>query len=920
MADNSKPKYIPPSIKKLMEKKPSVASLPSISSPSPSTISPAMARILERRERLGLSSAVPSASLPINTPKPSYNKDKTNELIRLSQDIGASDTELIKLITEGANPYGEIRDDGKWSYTPFSYVVKYNKLPTVEYIISHDVHSKVTLLNKLTPLHEAIETKNIPAIKLLLDKFYPSMASDFVGYLPAISVIKTRLFISVIDTKDIDIVDLFFNSDTPVRIFNNDVDFYMRTTVPKKFPEAVLYFLNKGANPNYVPRSSTKTPLELAIEAQLLDTAKILLEKGAIIPSVVRNRLSTTNSSSSNSRFLSDLINIIGPYLSRQEEFPIPAATIISNNRSVPRELKTFEITEEGGMPILTIPQGSLLYNSFYVGDIRSSVTGKLNLNAILHTLGGILPFATTVKETATGLKISSCIDKFSQKFFYTNPVGGAALKQIHADKAFNVTSAFQTKRDMRFALLMDPGPFHRLGESHAGIVDRPHADLYPCSLSDAESCECAKLIDTPNTTPADKERIRRGEKCKFGFNYDACIRPKFLKEHNLDGHIAIAEADSYESLLKYFQREVNGMSIDKKYKSITNFIFDSCLSTDTRDTGSKKIRGFPELVIQIFGTDWYEGKNSIQFEYEIPLGEDKSEEAKVNALVRFLIGFNALPEPTADIPVQSPLQLIRTSTYTRWYNLETGLSKDTTPSGNNIKPENVYIQYYLNSLDAFENGDLRFIVDTRTGFLVRPDFLPPVKFVEGSDDSIYSYEDICIGTSTIGITDFEKSCLSRMMNKSDWSFVWDTDKAVHMLEYAASDYEKYEYNEYNGYNGYNENNHGDMNGGAPIQSRRIPNSIKRHARPGRINNKTKNRNMRTYTRTRALTQTRKNKKINTKTITSVDDIYNAYMNEIRKEKLAYEMAVKKGGNKKSKRGNNWRTHKNIRRRRSTTM
>jgi hypothetical protein len=158
------------------------------------------------------------------------------------------------------------------------------------------------------------------------------------------------------------------------------------------------------------------------------------------------------------------------------------------------------------------------------------------------------------------------------------------------------------------------------------------------------------------------------------------------------------------------------------------------------------------------------------------------------------------------------------------------------------------------------------------------------------------------------------------MMNKSDWSFVWDTDKAVHMLEYAASDYEKYEYNEYNGYNGYNENNHGDMNGGAPIQSRRIPNSIKRHARPGRINNKTKNRNMRTYTRTRALTQTRKNKKINTKTITSVDDIYNAYMNEIRKEKLAYEMAVKKGGNKKSKRGSNWRTHKNIRRRRSTTM
>jgi hypothetical protein len=309
-------------------------------------------------------------------------------------------------------------------------------------------------------------------------------------------------------------------------------------------------------------------------------------------------------------------------------------------------------------------------------------------------------------------------------------------------------------------------------------------------------------------------------------------------------------------------------MNVDTKYKDLTNLIFNACLSVDKRADGP--IRGFPELVVQIFGTDWYDTYKSQQFEYEIPLGtNERSDEAMVRALVRFLLDFNSRMEPTDSIPVQSPLQLIRISTEYHWYNFETGSSRDNSSLAP-LTVQNKYYRYFMANLEAYFNGDLRFIVDPRTGFLVRPGHLPVIETLANTP---ISYEALCFGTATGG-SELAISANARIEGLSGWNDIW-VPSPFDMLEYAPSDMPS----------------NVNITGGAQFRTRRRPTSVKRRVHGGPTKNKTRSR-----TSVRRLTVRNSIKASNRKENEELDKIYDIFMDEIRKQ---LKNKIASGGYKK---------------------
>ena len=821
---------------------------------------------------------------------------KFKELIK---DCKTPDEELLKLLPDAKNLNEVINDtDAIEDYTALSFAIRCGKLEVADKIIDNMTSKKQlpsiyhNRLQIITPLSEAVRKADIAAIKLLNDKWFSlfdvryligderkyldSIFTRTLNKLPASRGVVEELVLSenlpykdqdtltiVIQKNLPDIVEFMIDNgakpdgyiirkETPlmVAILNNNIDM-------------VRLLINKGANVNR-DGGLHKYPIQYAVDKRNYDIISLLIDRGAIIPEELSNTISKITVNNNNTK---RLISALYPHLTEQTALPSAAAAAIMNaNKSVARPITMFEIHEEDGIPILTIPQGSLLYNSFHIGGLRNPATREFNLNAVLRTLGGLMPFASSVEETSTGLKISSCIDKLSQKFFYTNPTGGASLMYVHRDQIFNVTSTFQTKRNMRLALLMTPGPYHRLAESHKNAANTRHPALYQCNETTLENCDCAPLAEANNSF-----RYGRGDKCKFGFHYDVCISPEFLHAHHLDGHIAIAGGDSYETRFSEFQTIFDELMVSKKYKDLTNLIFNTCMSHDKGSENGRDIRGFPELVIQIFGTDWYDKHTSMRFEYEIPIDPaDTSPDAKARALIRALLGFNSLREPTAAIPVQTPLQLIRVATEFNTYNFETGVTRENAPIAN-VTASNMYFRYYMSCLESYFNGDLLFIVDPRTGFLVRPGHLPPVKMADGTQ---LPYEAICFGSGT-GKSELAISADARINKKSVWHSVWGANSAKNMLEYAPSDVPS----------------NINITGGAQFRTRRRPKSVKRHTRRKPANkNATRSRTrtsvQRSTTRKSVMrSTTRKSMRASLrKESIELDRVYHMYMEEIRKQ------------------------------------
>jgi ankyrin repeat protein len=841
-----------------------------------------------------------TTAVPINTRSKEERKKIFNTLIQICE---TPEVDLLSLLDAVDYPFDTIEDKNTEPSTPLSYAVQCNKLEVAERIIDKIIavkipSSHVDIKKALVPLIDAIRKENIAAIKLLANKWFSkihrsnlfmyehrflekifyealktknlALISELVSskklpYYESNSILYYAVqkgyieaAVIIIDIGGVDINEIYFsNSPIMLAVKNNNIPM-------------VLLLLNKGAN-TYSP-PGYKQPIEIALDNKNIEMMRLLLDKGAVITTSMRDSLTKLPKNANNSR---EIIAFLQPYLAAQEVIPTPSAAITASNITTPRPVATFGIQEEDGMPILTIPQGSLLYNSFYVKVLKDPRTGAVDLNAVLKTLGGLMPLSSSVTETVTGLKITGCADKFSQKFFYTNPVGGAALMNVLGTDLFNVTATFQTKRDMRLALLMTPGPFHRLEDMNS----KPHPALYVCSESKVEDCECAPLVINANSSHQNRYRADRDEKCKFGFNYDVCISPEFLHGHNLDGHIAIAGGDSYEDRFKEFQTNFNGLGVEERYKILSDLIFNRCMSVDRRS--SSTIRGFPELVIQIFGTDWYSAHSSQRFEHEIPLDTLRvSDETKVRALVGFLLDFNSQTGPTAAIPIQSPLQLIRIATEYNWYNFETGASRNNSLLAN-LTVENKYYRYFMANLEAYFNGDLRFIVDPRTGFLIRPGHLPPVLL---SNRAPISYEAMSFGTAT-GPSELSISARARFAKTSGWHTEFGEEASENMLELEESD---------------DIDRNTNMEGGAQFRKRRMPNTVLRKARTPR--NTIKNK-----ASTRAVVSVRRNTRQNKpkSTIITLDGVYNIYMEEIRKH-------TNIRNNTKNNRKGKWNTKKNI--------
>jgi hypothetical protein len=409
------------------------------------------------------------------------------------------------------------------------------------------------------------------------------------------------------------------------------------------------------------------------------------------------------------------------------------------------RYLSSLDISEVRGLKVMKLLKGTLLFNAFKVQspeEIAAAAKAK-NIDTLfsannhyLQLLNGILPLSTTITHDDKTIKIKGCIDKNSAKFFYANPVGGPALGSVHG--TFNTFAAFELKHDINVVVLMSPASQHRLNSD----VDHEYIDS---CLGFAQSyhtkdpsayCRCSYDPD-----------LGEDHECPYANKYDVCIEPSFLKNRDIHGHIAIAEADSYSHKMYEFDTKfANNANIPTKYKKLNELIFKACVSEDRRYIESaagsvaKPVIGFPEIVLQLYGPKWY--KNDVheqRFEQEIPI--EDGDVAKT--IIKYLLNVDTSKLfPNAD----NPLQLKYIATTRALYNFTNGtvmLNPLRTQAIIGELYSNFATYYYLNYLEAYMRGDINFFVDPRTGFLMNGSLAPTNILINTNDYHEEKYKRI---------------------------------------------------------------------------------------------------------------------------------------------------------------------------------
>jgi hypothetical protein len=438
-----------------------------------------------------------------------------------------------------------------------------------------------------------------------------------------------------------------------------------------------------------------------------------------------------------------------------------PAANAAAGaGAAVPTSLpfRMFELQYREEMPILVVPRGTLFYNSFSLLDTPT-------LQDIPKFMAGILPFTTQVTLEGSTLHLKGCIDQMAQKFFYSNPVGGPALGVAMAP--FTVTGVFEARRDMRFALLMTPAPFHRReGAAHPEKMD--------CNRLPTTVCDCARDTQTDGT-----------HTCRFAYGYDTCLTPAFLQRNQLDGHIAISKTDA--EAMQAYKDHINDapdhlLGSEEKVR-LHRLLSTYGYSMDIRERPPNEeeqadyaaevaealanggpapaplpaivrrfVIGAPELVLHMFGTDWYAEKTSKTFDISVPITDDPA-----RSLMRYLLQFN---EGAADTTAfHTPLRLVRAMTIGRIWDFETGAVRDTRALIPATIRTNLYDRLYWNGLDATMDPSLDAILDTRTGFLARASKLPTLRKPSGEE---ISYKDLILTHAPAAGSLLERSAESR--------------------------------------------------------------------------------------------------------------------------------------------------------------
>ncbi len=684
-------------------------------------------------------------------------------------------------ITDGA----DINMETPEGQTPLFIAVTNQHQQIVEYLITNGADVNLKTKHGYTPLLRAAEKGNVSIVEYLLSK---GAAIDETNGFEC----TTALHAACIDFFGLNVVKVLVDAGANVNLKNKYGQSPLFKAASYTRLDIVRYLLSNGASVNEKNGKDELTALYMACYNGDLDIVKVLVDAGADI-----NLKSARGLSPLDAAIHGDLGRKhwdIVKYLSSKDAEDANKYNIQTNlklNNYVPPQLNAspsipfdkFKLEEKEDILIMTIPKGTLLYNSHTV-DKPLSETNTTKM------YGGTLPMSTSVKVEGDELVIESCIDQFSNKFFYSNPVGGPALGGIASD--FNVCNVFETKREMRFAVLMTPSHFHRQ------LGDHPHK--LKCSELPADVCECTS-IETENNNGnnndynnsnnngknswnsgknswnsngsnkggARKRTFRKQSggklRCPYAFHYDVCLKPEFLQRLQLDGHIAIASKDSYDERMKSYEtRILYDTNYDKEYKKLTRILFNGGLSADDRsEYGKPEYTGLPELVIQIFGTDWYGPQKSKRSTYRIPLPPGHTPESRIKILSKFLLDYNYDVLP--DIEFKTPLRLLGISTaFHGYFDLVNGGNKALGfPTASAI--DTFYLQFLKNYLD----GSLRFYFDTRNGFLIRE--TAPI-YVRMSDGSEKSFLELCKmgGESATGKTALEITAAARRAGGGPWA------------------------------------------------------------------------------------------------------------------------------------------------------
>jgi len=294
-------------------------------------------------------------------------------------------------------------------------------------------------------------------------------------------------------------------------------------------------------------------------------------------------------------------------------------------------------------IPFITIPKGTLLFNAYTVP------VEKVGIERTLSVFEGVLPYNTQVVEEGDHYVIRGSVDRFHQKFFYSTPIGTGGMIQskitgyVDTDTGklvYPVINIFETRRDLKVALLMSPGPYHRTQNANTR-----RSPVITCDKTSLDDC-----------------LIHEDGQCKYGYRYDACISARVLQEQTLDGHVAIAGMDSYEQvtdgkhsdrIMKTFVPDFNHHTGWDYYK-LVNKLLAGGLTVDTIKDKTYNI-GFPELVLHPFGTDWYADSKTRNFEIKV----DGPRE--VSSIVKKLLQINE--SDYSGLGITNSLQLVYTIT-----------------------------------------------------------------------------------------------------------------------------------------------------------------------------------------------------------------------------------------------------------------
>ncbi len=457
------------------------------------------------------------------------------------------------------------------------------------------------------------------------------------------------------------------------------------------------------------------------------------------------------------------------------------------------KSIDDYSITEDEDMKFIVIPEGTLLYNAVRIPEIPPEDDYDYEEKMYERTMKewmGTYPMKHNIRVEGNQMFVDLCVDKSAQKFFYSNPAGCPALKNV-TQGHFNHVNVFQTTHEMRLAILMSPSDHHRSTGPY-------HPDKIQCNHLPVDVCACTVQESNYNI-----------QICPHLHHYDTCLTPEFLNRQQADGHIAIAKGDSYTDRMRRFDNYIDyyfdvlgeapaGDPLTNSFIKTTNrALFDVGRSVDIREPippdfpNLSVLTGFPELVLHLYGTQWFNEADSINAicTIDLPDGHDLTD--RLYALAEYTMADNESGEVSLPLnehtQIISPMKLIGHSNPAMWLNFE---SKNRLYLPQRILMEADELDdldhMYINLLNAFAHGDHQFYFDTRTGFLINDhgdqnNVQNRTQLITREGTGI-TFKNSCTYYGLDGQSDFIKSAQSR---KSPVNEFWrrDHDRLIDLFD-----------------------------------------------------------------------------------------------------------------------------------------